>query len=545
MKFLFVLSGPVGVGKSAFCREFESRLGAARLSTRTILTERGFPDDRGALQAAGEQLDKDTDGKWVADSAAAYVQNLPEDGILLVDSARIAKQIEYLRHAYGQKVCHVHLTASIEILRQRYLKRDRKLREFDTYDELKQNKTEANIEQLGAIADVRIVTDRLDPKSVLALAVAGRGLYPTEPERLVDVIVGAQYGSEGKGNICSYLASDYDVLVRVGGPNAGHWASIPEPIKYIQLPSGTAANPTAKILIGAGATISIPTILQEITERGLTPDRLSIDPNAMIIENSDIDFENQNLEVIGSTKKGVGAATARKILRGDQTPHLGSVVRLARNSDELKPFIRSVGIELENAYANGQRIMLEGTQGTDLSLHHATYSVADPTYPHVTSRDTTASGCLADAGISPLRVRRVVMVTRTYPIRVGGTSGPMGREIDFETVSARSGLPVEEIAGTEVGTVSGKTRRIAELDWEQVRRSAVINGATDIALTFADYLSSRNQSARRFEQLTAETQAFIAEIERVTNAPVSLISTRFVKDDTADRRGIIDRRSWR
>jgi adenylosuccinate synthase len=104
---------------------------------------------------------------------------------------------------------------------------------------------------------------------------------------------------------------------------------------------------------------------------------------------------------------------------------------------------------------------------------------------------------------------------------------------------------VKEIAGTEVGTISGKTRRIGEFNWEQIRRSAVINGATDVALTFTDYLDCQNQIARRFEQLSTGTEDFIAQVERVVNAPVSLISTRFVRDDdAADRRGIIDRRNW-
>jgi adenylosuccinate synthase len=545
MKSLFVISGPVGVGKSALCQEFQSRFGAARLSTRKILTDRGVSDDRHELQIAGDRLDKETGGKWVTDGAVEHINGLSANAILLIDSVRIEKQIDHLRNAFGQSVVHVHLTASIETLRERYLNRDPKLREFDTYDELRGNTTEANIEQLGLIADVRVLTDHCEPKSILAQIVAGQGFYPSEPERLVDVVVGAQYGSEGKGNICSYLASDYDVLVRVGGPNAGHWASVPKPIKYVQIPSGTAANPNAKVLIGAGATIRVSQILKEISELGLKPERLSIDPNAVIVEDADLEFENQSLEVIGSTKQGVGAATARKILCRDGREHLGSRIALARDSAELHDFIRSVGIELEKAYADGRRIMLEGTQGTDLSLHHAAYSLSRPYYPNVTSRETTASGCLADAGIPPLRVRRVIMVTRTYPIRVGGNSGPMGREIDFETVSERSGLPVSEIAGTEVGTVSGKTRRIAEFNWEQVRRSAVINGATDVALTFTDYLNSENKKARRFEELTIETQTFISKLERVANAPVSLISTRFVKSDMPDRRCIIDRRSWR
>jgi adenylosuccinate synthase len=531
MRYVFVISGPVGVGKSSFCDQFAQRFGAVRLSTPTILIDNGIPNERRALQDAGDALDQETDGKWVADGAAQHAQEVAVDGIAPIE-------IEHLRRAYGQRLVHVHLTASIDILRVRYLGRTRQMREFDRYDELKQNTTEANIEQLGRIADVQILTDWCEPKSLLARAVAGLGLYPSEPARLVDVVVGGQHGSEGKGNICSHLASGYDVLVRVGGPNAGHWASIPRPIRYVQLPSGTAANEQARILIGAGATIRIPQILSEIDEHKLGPNRLSIDPQAVIIEDQDVAYERTTLDVIGSTKQGVGAATARKLLGRDGREHLGSKVRLASNAAELTGFFRPVGIELERAYADGRRIMLEGTQGTDLRLHHASW-------PNVTSRETTASGCLADAGIAPLRVRRVIMVTRTYPIRVGGTSGPMGREIEMKVIAERSDLPLSEIEATEVGTISRNPRRVAEFDWEQLRRSAALNGVTDVALTFADYLSAENQGARRFEQLSIETQNFVGEVERVANAPVSLISTRFPRGEMPDKRCVIDRRTWR
>jgi adenylosuccinate synthase len=131
------------------------------------------------------------------------------------------------------------------------------------------------------------------------------------------------------------------------------------------------------------------------------------------------------------------------------------------------------------------------------------------------------------------------MVTRTYPIRVGGTSGPIARETSYKVISDRSGVPEHEIAGTEKGTISKNPRRIAEFDWEQVRRSASLNGATDIALSFSDYISIENRKARQFEDLTEETRRFIEGVERVTNAAVSLISTRF------EKRGIIDRRTWR
>lgn len=131
------------------------------------------------------------------------------------------------------------------------------------------------------------------------------------------------------------------------------------------------------------------------------------------------------------------------------------------------------------------------------------------------------------------------MVVRRYPIRVGGESGPMDIPIDFKIVSERSGVPYEEILRTEVGSVSGNQRRVAEFDWEQLRRSAVLNGATDIALSFSDYISIENRKADRFDELTDETREFIALVEKVANAPVSLVSTRF------ERGGVIDRRNWR
>ena len=300
--------------------------------------------------------------------------------------------------------------------------------------------------------------------------------------------------------------------------------------KYVQLPSGTQSNPEAKILVGAGATIWVPRLLKEILDLKLTPGRLAIDPQAMIITHRDRDFET-SLESIGSTKQGVGAATARKVLGRDKLEHLGSKVELARDVEELKPFLKDTKFELERAYSRGQRIMLEGTQGTDLSLHHGPY-------PHVTSRETTASGCLADAGIGPRRVRKVVMVTRTYPIRVGGTSGDLPLEISMEEISERSGIPLDEITKTEVGTVSRKKRRIGEFSIEQVQRSAGLNSATDIALTFADYLGVQNQEAENYEELTQKTRDFIETVERVVGIPISLISKAFDAD------AVIDRRVW-
>lgn len=181
--------------------------------------------------------------------------------------------------------------------------------------------------------------------------------------------------------------------------------------------------------------------------------------------------------------------------------------------------------------------MIEGTQGPGLSLYHGTY-------PHVTSRDTSVSGALSEAGVPPARIRKVIMTCRSYPIRVqspqakGKTSGDMGIEIDWKTVSNRSHVSLNQLKTTERTSTTNRDRRVAEFNWSMLRRAAALNGPTDIALTFADYISSQNEKARRFDQLTSETITFIEEIERVAAAPVSLISTRF------GFRSIIDRRAW-
>jgi adenylosuccinate synthase len=288
-------------------------------------------------------------------------------------------------------------------------------------------------------------------------------------------------------------------------------------------------NSRASLLVAPGSVVDVKTLTQEISETGVDYERLAIDPQAMVIVAKDVTAEQTLVRSIGSTGQGVGAATARRIMgraRG---------VKLARDVPELQPYIKPAADVLQDAFHRGKRVLLEGTQGSMLSLYHGSY-------PHVTSRDTTVSGCLAESGIPPRQVRRVVMVCRTFPIRVrspeGATSGHMSQEITFQELSKRSGIPVSELRKSEKGSVSNKQRRIAEFDWGLLRRAAQLNGPTDIALTFADYLSIQNREARRLEQLTNETVRFIEEVERVAGADVSIISTRF------HQRCIIDRRHW-
>jgi len=486
------------------------------------------------MQRFGERLDRTTGGLWVAEDVTPVVESLPPEAVIVVDAVRILRQIEAIRAAYGPRVVHIHLEADVDELSKRYEERKKhtsKYRELKSYDQLSTSKTEARVRLLAQTADVVIDTGLCTENDVVVRAAAHLGLYGRESNRLVDVLVGGEYGSEGKGHICAHLAGEYDLLIRVGGPNAGHTVfEDPKPFKHYQLPCGTRKS-GADLLIGPGAVLDVQKLLKEISDCQVSVERISIDPQAMIIEERDKLREQKTIVgSIGSTGQGVGAATARKVMRGAE-----GKVRLARSIKALQPYIKESREVLEHAFRNGWRVFLEGTQGTGLSLHHGHY-------PHVTSRETSVAGCLADAGISPSRVRKVIMVCRTYPIRVedpqNATSGPMSREISWEIVSKRSGIPLEELQDKERTTTTDRKRRVSEFDWDLFRRGVSLNAPTDIALTFVDYVKIENREARRFEQLSEETILFIEELERVASAPVSLISTRFAA------RSIIDRRAW-
>lgn len=490
------------------------------------------------MQDYGDSLDRRTRGAWIRDALTRSLTKLPESAKVVIDAVRKPEQIERLREAYGPRVFHIHLEAPLAVLTRRFKKRDRPdFQESPSYTEVRKNKTEANVGKLGEIADIVIDTNGCTRDDVVVRAAAHLGLYDREYLRLVDVVIGGQYGSEGKGHIASYLAREYDVLVRVGGPNAGHKVfEEPTPYTFHHLPSGTRCT-EAGLIIGPGAVIDVEGLLKEINDCQIDVKRLSIDPQVMIIEKRDVRSEERTLEKdIGSTAQGVGYATSRRII-GRGRKQGGNVVRLARDIKILRPFLRESYEQFERAFAEGKKILLEGTQGTGLSLYHGRY-------PHVTSRDTTVSGCLAEAGISPGRIRKIVMVCRTYPIRVGNapitgqTSGFMSRPTSKAEIARRSGIPVSEIYQRERGSTTHRPRRVAEFDWALLRKAAALNSPTDLALTFTDYMDVKNRDARRFEQLADDTIRFVEEIERVINASVSLISTRF------HSRSIIDRRRW-
>jgi adenylosuccinate synthase len=533
---IVLLSGNVSSGKTTLSEKLRSQFGFDVLKTKKVIQQlaqkklrRELESDRRAMQRFGERLDKETGGKWVLEALTKLVRSLRQR--VIVDSVRILEQIRAIRQAYGFAVIHIHLTAPESVLGERYRKRKgTSFRELKSYSEVERNRTEAGVNQLKDAADVVIDTARCTPADVLVRAATHLGLYARNYASAVDVIVGGQFGSEGKGHIASYLSREYDILVRVGGPNAGHKVFVtPDPYTHHQLPSGTLRSPDSKLILSPGCVLNADNLLKEIAECKVGSDRLSIDPQAMVITKEDIRKEGGLVKGIGSTGQGVGFATSRRITKR------GAGIELAKDIKDLRPFIRETWTILENAFRDGQKVLVEGTQGAGLSLYHGKY-------PYVTSRDTSVAGCLSEAGIPPSRVRKVVMVCRTYPIRVespkSSTSGPMGIEIDWKTISKRSGIPLKQLEDTEKTSTTHRRRRVAEFDWELLRRASALNGPTDIALAFVDYLNSKNEDARRFEQLDAATINFIEELERVAAAPVSLISTRF------DFRSIIDRRAW-
>ena len=532
-RLVVVLSGRIGAGKSTLAAALEERFGIERIRTRELLIRHLGAEvvpSRAALQKQGELLDRRTGSRWLATEIGRMLVDRGPEATVLIDSVRRDQQIEAIRTAFGMSVVHVHLTAPAPVLEARFQRRKGVPGEAGSYTSAASDPTEAQVESLEAIADIVVDTSRSTKEDVVTRAAARLGLYGSRHQPLVDVLVGGGYGSEGKGHVASYLAKEYDLLVRVGGPNAGHKVML-ESGSYTHhlLPSGTRLS-QASLLLAPGANVPVEDLLHEIADCGIDYHRLSIDPQVMIITEEDRAEERRLVSEIGSTGQGVGAATARRIMGRGAKPPL-----MAKDVPELRPFIRPAAQVLDRAYAEGQRIFVEGTQGTALSLYHGFY-------PYVTSRDTTVAGCLAEAGIPASRVRRVLMVVRAYPIRVGNprgsTSGPMSREIGWAEVARRAGLNVRTLRKAERTSTTKRRRRVAEFDWALLHRAASLNGPTDIALTFSDYIAAENRDARRFEQLSQPTLRFIEEIEAVTQAPVSLISTRF------HTRSIIDRRSW-
>jgi adenylosuccinate synthase len=340
MRQVVLISGHICTGKSELAVRLSREFGYHAVSTssalRNIATDQGGQVDRLALQALGDNLDKGTNDRWLLDEVVQQANKLPADQPIVVDNVRTWNQLQHFRTHHDFSVIHAHLWAPKRVLEQRYREKnaERPDEADQTFTDANLIKNESDIEAFKRDADVRINTARTDSADTLVRVAARLGLYSGPDVRCVDVIVGGMYGSEGKGHIAAYLANEYDILVRVGGPNAGHTVSSSSGVyTYHQLPSG-ARDAKAKLLLGPGMTIFVPALLTEIADCGVTPERLFIDPQAMIIEDEDFSKEEELKRNIASTGRGSGAAAARRILL--RKP---GAIRLARDVPELKPYV--------------------------------------------------------------------------------------------------------------------------------------------------------------------------------------------------------------
>jgi adenylosuccinate synthase len=328
------------------------------------------------------------------------------------------------------------------------------------------------------------------------------------------VVVGGFFGDEGKGKVVAYLALNDGVnaAVRVGSINAGHTVTINgKEIKLRIIPSAFI-NKYAKLYIAAGANISPSVFLKEV-ELTNTYGRVWIDYNTSIIsqEHIDRDRTSQYLkEKIGTTGSGVGPAVEDRVKR---------IAKTAKEIDELKPFIVDVAQEVNEIIDNNGTVIIEGTQGTYLSLYHGTY-------PYVTSRDTTASGVCSEAGVGPKRVDEVIVVFKSFVTRVGG--GPLEGELSEEEAIRRGWF--------EIATVTGRKRRSAPFNFNLARRSVMINSATQIALTKLDSIFPEVRGIRSYNDLPLNARKFVEEIENTCKVPVTIIGTGPDVCDTIDRR---------
>lgn len=331
------------------------------------------------------------------------------------------------------------------------------------------------------------------------------------------IIIGAQWGDEGKGKITDLLAQEADMVVRYqGGNNAGHTIVIDDDeYKFHLIPSGIL-NPNVVCIIGNGVVIDPKVLIGEIEsliERGVDTENLRISGNAHLIMpyHHLLDRETEmrlGRQKIGTTKKGIGPAYMDKSARvgirvqdlldmkifvkkmetaleeknailkkvyGSSGIHIDDVVDdYSFYSKRLRSYICDTSRLINEALDRGEDVIFEGAQGTMLDLDHGTY-------PFVTSSYACAGGACVGAGVGPLRIDKVIGIVKAYTTRVG--SGPFPTEL-FDDY----GIQMQKI-GKEFGTTTGRERRCGWLDAVVLRYSAMINSISAIALTKLDVLS--------------------------------------------------------
>jgi adenylosuccinate synthase len=328
------------------------------------------------------------------------------------------------------------------------------------------------------------------------------------------VVVDGFFGDGGKGKLVSYLsvADKVTVCARGGvGPNAGHTV-VHDGVtfKLRMVPCGFVNNNT-RLLIGPGVVVNPEVVIKEVKELGIE-NRFGIDPQCAIIEAKHIEADRKGYlkETIGTTGTGTGPCNADRALR---------VAKMAKEIFELEEFLTDVSTEINEAIDSGANVLLEGTQGTYISLYHGTY-------PFVTSNDVCASAICSDVGVGPTKIDEVVLVFKAYVTRVG--AGFLAGEISPEEAKKRG--------WDEYGTVTGRQRGTAPFNFELARRAITLNGATQIALTKLDILYPECKSVMEYSALKGDTVAFVEKIEKELGLPVMFIGTGPGVQEIIDRR---------
>jgi len=336
------------------------------------------------------------------------------------------------------------------------------------------------------------------------------------------VVVGTQWGDEGKGKIVDWLTDHAQGVVRFqGGHNAGHTLVIGEQEYKLNLVPSGIVRKGVRCYIGNGVVLDINHLLSEIRTLeagGLdVRSRLVISPGCPVIlgYHSALDKAREAAkaagEKIGTTGKGIGPTYEDKVarralrvydlfnperfaeklkellayhnfvltqwLKADALDFQTIYDQAMRDAEEIKPLVADVSAALYEANKAGQNLLFEGAQGTLLDIDHGTY-------PFVTSSNCVAGQAAAGSGVGPGRLHYVLGITKAYCTRVGG--GPFPSELDIET----SGTPGYQMStvGREFGTVTGRKRRCGWLDLAALKRSIIINGVSGLCITKLDVL---------------------------------------------------------
>lgn len=337
--------------------------------------------------------------------------------------------------------------------------------------------------------------------------------------RVVDIIFGGNAGSEGKGKFAGFIAkkNKYKHAITNYFPNAGHtWVSDDgEKVITRYLPS-SLVNPETKLYLGPGSAIDIEVLFDEIEryeKKYSIIDRLYIHPRAVIVEGKHIDMEKKaNLERISSTLKGGSGALSQKIMRIED-------IKLARDIPSLKKYLLQTEQVLLEAVRKNEKILIEGAQGFELDINYGFE------YPYTTSRQTTPPQLLADSGLPIAAVNDIYCVIRTYPIRVGGNSGPLaGKEIDWEDIERDAKVPVT-LSKRERTTVTNKTRRVFENDIERLKYVINLTRPTFFCLNFIQYINYEDYEKTHFDELSDKSKLYIKKLEQELNVSFSYIGT--------------------